>query len=596
MGSPDAGALDSGVDALLAIADAGVDLGVDAPCVDLDGDAVCATFDCDDDDARRFPGNAEICDAEALDEDCNPTTFGTLDADGDGAIANACCNGDACGLDCDDSNASIGVGFVDGPPVGCDLLDNDCDGVVDPGCACVGSEARACGATDVGVCAFGRTTCASGAWGSCLGAVSAGPTERCNGLDDDCDGASDEGYPCALGQSRGCDTPSGARGVQVCDADCTRYGPCATAADEGPTVPGTCNGDDDDGDGAVDENFDCRLGVREPCTTRCGVSSERSCADGCRWGSCEISGEVCNFCDDNGVGGLLDEVVLATSVNLDQWECGMGRVVGAAECEVVDRSSSFGVVEEFTRVVRASDGRNTGAVWLSDATAQVGWGAVDFQLDVTSRYCGTGSPDGGWALVLSRTSGSDRGTADARGVPYDRSGLAVVWGYSARVPGPGGARAPEDRVEVVRLDGSGGAFGRALGTGGAGDSGVIVPIGYRLSGPAATCTSVRQPLFITYVPDDPLVGGSQERLDVRFERGGTLLARYLPDIDPGDGVVGLEDDLPSGTRLSIAITAGNPSVGGAVDVDVKMWTRVFGSFGAVTRIDNSFASRARVCP
>jgi len=27
-----------------------------------------------------------------------------------------------------------------------------------------------------------------------------------------------------------------------------------------------------------------------------------------------------------------------------------------------------------------------------------------------------------------------------------------------------------------------------------------------------------------------------------------------------------------------------------------MWTLAFGSFGAMTRIDNSFANRARVCP
>jgi hypothetical protein len=56
-------------------------------CEDADGDghpdAACGGDDCDDDDDQRFPGNNEVCDLTSHDEDCDPCTVGTLDADQD---------------------------------------------------------------------------------------------------------------------------------------------------------------------------------------------------------------------------------------------------------------------------------------------------------------------------------------------------------------------------------------------------------------------------------------------------------------------------------------------------------------------------------
>ena len=65
--------------------------------------------DCDDNDPNRFPGNLEVADPAYHDEDCDPTTYGELDADGDGYISNQACNRDEagtliCGPDCDDSD------------------------------------------------------------------------------------------------------------------------------------------------------------------------------------------------------------------------------------------------------------------------------------------------------------------------------------------------------------------------------------------------------------------------------------------------------------------------------------------------------------
>ena len=98
---------------------------------DCDGDGslaeACGGPDCDDADALRFPAATELCDAERRDEDCDPTTLGDVDADGDGEVSAACCNGENCGSDCDDSRRSV----FSGADESCNAVDDDCDGRVD---------------------------------------------------------------------------------------------------------------------------------------------------------------------------------------------------------------------------------------------------------------------------------------------------------------------------------------------------------------------------------------------------------------------------------------------------------------------------------
>lgn len=98
---------------------------------DCDGDGApaieCGGNDCDDGDARRYPGNIEVCDPAAVDEDCNPETFGELDEDGDGHVSASCCNGARCGDDCDDSDINVNPAAREV----CNGIDDDCTGIVD---------------------------------------------------------------------------------------------------------------------------------------------------------------------------------------------------------------------------------------------------------------------------------------------------------------------------------------------------------------------------------------------------------------------------------------------------------------------------------
>ncbi|MEL7108238.1 MAG: putative metal-binding motif-containing protein [Pseudomonadota bacterium] len=114
-----------------------INAAAEAPAaIDADGDGERSYMhggaDCDDNDAKRYPGNVEIADPENRDEDCNPETFGERDYDGDGFFDAAACNERSdgsmnCGRDCNDRNARI-------HPVQIDILngrDDNCNIEID---------------------------------------------------------------------------------------------------------------------------------------------------------------------------------------------------------------------------------------------------------------------------------------------------------------------------------------------------------------------------------------------------------------------------------------------------------------------------------
>ncbi len=433
---------------------------VDCPVEpDMDGDGhlavECGGDDCDDSDAARYPGNPEICDAVGHDEDCNPSTVGFVDADGDGAGSAACCNGTLCGPDCDDTNAAINPGEVDGPPLTCDGLDNDCDGTPDEGCPCIEGATAECGTPvqimRIGLCRPGTQLCSGGTWTeTCIGGaipqeelcdeqdndcdamtdegvlrayyvdadadgygipddaavtgdeplyacsqpagyarntddcddtrtgVSPAASEVCNGIDDNCDGTTDEGlrasfYRDADGDGFGstamttmaCTAPPG---YVTSSTDCDD-----TRASVNPAALELCDGVDNNCDTSTDPGCECSDGA----TPRaCGTSDTGACQMGTQrcvggtWAECvgaiEPRAEVCNGADDD-CDGMEDEGLVVTPCYLDADSDGRGSGPATTQCEDPARTA-FG---------RCPSGYSNVAGDCNDANASIRPGATE---------------------------------------------------------------------------------------------------------------------------------------------------------------------------------------------------------------------------
>ncbi|MCB9529369.1 MAG: putative metal-binding motif-containing protein [Myxococcales bacterium] len=176
----------------------------------------------------------------------------------------------------------------------CDGLDNDCDGRIDDE---IPAMPTACG---IGACAAaGNATCRDGALTDDC-APGAPRAEVCNDTDDDCDGATDEGIadrPTACGQGA-----CAAVGVLAC-ADGDLVDSCR------PGNPGKeiCNGIDDDCDGRTDEGI---APVRTTCGQgACAANGERTCQGGRLVDSCQPGAPGAEICDgiDNDCDGRVDD-------------------------------------------------------------------------------------------------------------------------------------------------------------------------------------------------------------------------------------------------------------------------------------------------
>ena len=202
-------------------------------CVDSDGDGVDSCSDCDDGDPANFPGNVEVCDGS--DNDCDavpdnglPLVEFWLDADNDGfgaGLATATCEGPPPGFvdndeDCDDGQGGVNP---DASEALCDGVDNDCDGATEDNPDGDGDGAALCD----GDCDDGDPLRSP-----------AFAEVTCDGIDNDCSGLTAD------------DTDGDGDGVSVCGGDCDDGD-----ANAFPGNPEVCDGEDNDCDGVPDNGL-----------------------------------------------------------------------------------------------------------------------------------------------------------------------------------------------------------------------------------------------------------------------------------------------------------------------------------------------------
>jgi len=240
--------------------------------VDADGDGYRSDIDCDDNNATVHPDAAEICDGEdndcdgEVDEDGETIWYADGDGDGygdDGSTEQGCGQPKgyvAKGGDCDDADPTVYPGAEEV----CDGLDNDCDGDTDEdGPTTWYADEDRDGFGDPGDvvngCEQPNGYIAEG--GDCDDTdprVNPDAREVCDGIDNDCDGDTDEegdevwyadadrdGFGDPTATTTACTPPAG---YVEDDSDCDD-----TDAAINPEAAEVCDGVDNDCDGGVDE-------------------------------------------------------------------------------------------------------------------------------------------------------------------------------------------------------------------------------------------------------------------------------------------------------------------------------------------------------
>jgi hypothetical protein len=262
-------------------------------------------------DAEPGEGGVELCGTNA-DEDCDGRT------DEGFAVGNACSVGvGACGNEgetvCTADRLGVECGAQPLPPGAADLcgtgIDEDCDGSTDEGYPTLGD---ACADGEGACAANGRIVCTPNRLGVACDAVAGEPgVELCgNQTDDDCDGAVDEGFV-TVGDA--CSDGVGAcsaNGVIACTAD--RLGLICTAEADEPGIERCGTGVDEDCDGATDEGFDTLGDACSDGTGVCAANGNIVCSADRLGVECDAQAgqpgrELCGTGADEDCDGATDE-------------------------------------------------------------------------------------------------------------------------------------------------------------------------------------------------------------------------------------------------------------------------------------------------
>jgi len=393
---------------------------------------VADSSDCNDTDASISPAADEYCDSVdndcdgAVDEDdaLDVSTF-YLDGDGDGygdsgSPTSACSQPSGYAVssaDCDDSDATA----YPGADEYCDGADDDCDGTVDEDDALDTStwytdgDGDGYGDSSSTTVSCNQPTGAAAVGGDCDDSdpsASPGADEYCDGVDNDCDGSTDEedavdasawytdadgdGYGASASTTQACSQPSGtvSNGDDCDDSDAGAY----------PLADEYCNGVDDDCDGTVDEDS--------------AVDTSTFYLDG----------------DDDGYG--------RASLFVSACSAPSGFVTDDTDCDDSDDSVNPGADEYCDGVDNDCDGSATdGAVdatdWYTDADAD-GYGDSSAYTTECRRPAGVASQGGdcddtdadinpGEAELCDGVDNDCDGTVDGSGVAtwFDSSGTVT---------------------------------------------------------------------------------------------------------------------------------------------------------------------------
>ncbi len=349
--------------------------------------------------SARTP-SAEVCNA--TDDDCNGAVDDVAGRGGACAISNG--NGSCAGTyQCPAVGTALVCSGKTPAAETCNYADDNCDSATDEGFAGLFASC----ANGAGACTrYGYTVCKANGSGTECNAVAGNPSaEKCDGIDNDCNSQTDEGAaftqkgtPCTVGVGY-CQRT----GVYVCTADGSGVA-CSVTAGAQRVGGEICNGVDDDCDSATDEDFPtkgavCSVGVGQ--CTRYGTNACNVAMTGvsCTATQGAAASETCDLLDNN-CDGSTDESFKTGSKYTAVTTCGncftnctaifTGAAHGYGTCNSVPSEPVCAL-----KCCRAGDANapcNSAAVDYFDLDGVPSTGC-EFQLDTAAIYVSTADGD-----------------------------------------------------------------------------------------------------------------------------------------------------------------------------------------------------------